>query len=213
MSSDKSSNMAVPPSRCVGPFRRALRILEHAFAVLALMMLLFWTLPIIDHVYPMLDRRTPLAPSQYIVCLGGEPYRVLEGVQLLKEGYAPKLIVSNHAEASEAMRALAIEWGARPDQVVVDSNSHNTAEHPAGVRQSAGLDPARDQCIIVTDYLHMARARACFEKAGFQHIIMCDPRWSRTKRPPESVAVRMRVLPAMLYEAAAWVEYKFRGYL
>jgi uncharacterized SAM-binding protein YcdF (DUF218 family) len=213
MSTEPPSILVQHVLRPSNPLRRAFRLLEHGFAVLGLALVLLWTLPIIDYIYPKLNCRTPLAPSKYIVCLGGEPYRILESVQLLKDGYAPKLIVSNFDGAAAAMKALAIEWGARPDQVLIDDHSHTTAEHPSGVRQIAGLNPAEDQCIIVTDYVHMSRAKACFEKAGYRHIIMCDPRWSRTQRPPESITVRMRVLPALMYEAAAWVEYKLRGYL
>ena len=193
--------------------RPILRWVQRLLAIIGLFVILACLTPIIDHVYPVLDRRSALSHADYIVVLGGDPYRVLEGVQLLKERYAPKLIVSNFESAADAMRDQAIAWGAPPDQVIADRQSHTTAEHPAGVAACANIDRANNSCIIVTSYLHMARSKACFEKAGYKHLIMCEPRWESTPRVPQSIKTRMKVLPSLIYEAAAWVEYKVRGYL
>src|SRR5262245_16699320 len=97
MSSDQVESEKAPckvGNSCCG-CRSLLRWCERLLAVIGLFVVLACVTPIIDHLYPVLDRRTPLAHADYIVCLGGDPYRVLEGVQLLKDGYAPKLIVSN----------------------------------------------------------------------------------------------------------------------
>ncbi|MBK8267974.1 MAG: YdcF family protein [Planctomycetes bacterium] len=90
-----------------------------------------------------------------------------------------------------------------------------TRDHPAGVRTAAGLDPEKDTVIIVTSYSHLRRARACFEHAGYKHIIMQEPRWERRCRAPEETGWKSRFLiyPQLVYEAAAWIEYKCRGVL
>lgn len=169
--------------------------------------------PVTTWVYNTMDCQDQLAPARYIICLGGNPSRVIEAARLLKEGHADKLIVSNNDRGSARMRDLAIAWGAPPESVLVDNLSFKTLDHPEAIRQAVGLDPANDVCIIVTSYTHMARSRACFERAGYRHILMREPRWERQFRPARGLGWKGRflVLPKLVYEGAAWVEYWVRG--
>jgi len=175
--------------------------------------LLFVLTPLTGWLFDAMDSQDELAKAEYIICLGGDPQRVLEAARLLEEGYAPRLIVSNHGSAAYMMRNLAIEWGAAPDRIIVDDQARTTRDHPLSASRAAGIDPQRDVCIIVTSYLHMARSRACFRKAGYRRLIMREPRWERRFRDPDGLNFngRFKKLPQLVYEGAAWVEYWLRG--
>jgi uncharacterized SAM-binding protein YcdF (DUF218 family) len=167
--------------------------------------------PATQWLYDALDRQTPLAKAKYIVCLGGDPARVIEGCRLLSEGYGEKLILSNHDEFADQMLVLARDWGAPVDRILVDRKSWVTLDHPASIRE-LGVNPVADACIIVTSYTHLARSQACFTRAGYRHLIMREPRWERQFRPRGGGwKHRFRILPGVLYEYAAWVEYYLRG--
>jgi hypothetical protein len=200
-----------PPRRL-----RRRRVLNWGVRLLAALGLFFAVLlftPLLDVTYLKFDRQGELEKSDYILVLGGEPYRVLEAAELWKEGYAPTVVVSNHDEAAEEMRQLAIHWGVPPDRIVVDRLSWTTADHPRGIRQATALDPATARCIVVTNFMHMARSQAVFEKAGYRRLIFREPRWTRVKRAPQAIKSRLRVLPEVIYECAAWVEYWARGWV
>jgi uncharacterized SAM-binding protein YcdF (DUF218 family) len=175
--------------------------------------LLFVLTPLAGWWFDAMDCQDELQAAEYIICLGGEPQRVLEAARLLEEGYAERLVVSNHGPAAGMMRDLAIEWGAAPDRVLVDDQSWTTRDHPDAVSRAAGIDRERDVCIIVTSYLHAARSRACFEKAGYRRLILREPRWQRRFRDPDGLnfSRRVKMLPQLMYEGAAWVEYWLRG--
>lgn len=195
--------------RRIGPL---LRWIEHGLAALALLWILAVTTPFTTWFFNSLDRQGELQPAKYILCLGGDPSRVIESVRLLKEGRAPAMVVSNNGDAVRMMRDLAIEWGAPPDKVLVDDQAWKTIDHPTSIRRRTGLDPAQDTCIIVTNYTHLARSKACFEKAGYRHVIMREPRWEREFRRGDSgCLMRFFVLPKLIYESAAWCEYWLRG--
>jgi|CXWL01.1.fsa_nt_gi uncharacterized SAM-binding protein YcdF (DUF218 family) len=163
--------------------------------------------------YLKLDCQDPLRHADYIICLGGDPYRVLEAVTLLKEGYADKLVLSNFGVAALGMEQQAIAWGAPGDKIILDTSSHRTADHPAGIVKYANADPAHDTCIIITSFSHMARSKACFQKRGYQHLIMREPRWERKRAAPDEYQHGFWILPRLLYEYAAWTEYWLLGYV
>ncbi len=202
-----------PSSRWRRRGRRALRWIEHLLAATTIGLVLAVATPATTWVYNTMDCQDQLAPARYIICLGGNPSRIIEAARLLQEGHADKLIVSNHYPATARMRNLAIEWGAPAESVLVDNRSFKTLDHPEAIKQSAGLDPDNDVCIIVTSYTHMARSKACFERAGYRHILMREPRWERQFRTAQGLGWKGRflVLPKLVYEGAAWVEYWVRG--
>ena len=169
--------------------------------------------PTTHWLYLKLDRQDSLRHADYIICLGGDPYRVLEAVTLLKEGYADKLVLSNFGVAAVGMQNQAIAWGAPVDKIILDTSSHRTADHPAGVVKYAHVDPASDICIIVTSFSHMARSKACFQKGGYQHLIMREPRWERKRASPDEYQHGFWILPRLLYEYVAWTEYWLLGYV
>lgn len=167
--------------------------------------------------YLSFDCQTDLRRADYIICLGGDPVRVLEATRLLEEGRAETLIVSDFGVTARLMRDAAVEWGAPAERVLVDDQSRRTADHAESIARNLGVDPEDDVCIIVTSYLHLPRAAACFEKAGYRHIIPRELRWERAARQQPGwqfgVKARFRYSTHLIYEYAAWVEYWVRGYV
>lgn len=212
----KIETMEAAPTAIAGDGLKRCRCLRWTVRALALVMglhLLLVVTPLTAWWFAAMDAQDELQPAEYIVCLGGDPQRVLEATRLLEEGHAQRLVVSNHGPAANMMRDLAIEWGAPPGRVIVDAESRTTRDHPSSVGRAAGIDPDRDTCIIVTSYAHMARSRACFEKAGYRRLIMREPRWERRFRDPQGLnfSERVKRLPVLVYEGAAWVEYWLLG--
>jgi uncharacterized SAM-binding protein YcdF (DUF218 family) len=206
---DEVASMPPIPPRSAG--RRTIRWIERVLAVIGSLLLILVFTPVTQWLYDALDRQTPLAKAKYIVCLGGDPARVIEGCRLLSEGYGEKLILSNHDEFADQMLLLARDWGAPVDRILVDRKSWVTLDHPASIRE-LGVNPAADACIVVTSYAHLARSQACFARAGYRHLIMREPRWERQFRPTGGGwKHRFRILPGVLYEYAAWAEYYLRG--
>ncbi len=209
---DAQGSGASAGNRCLRRLKRLLRWFEHGAAVVGLLALLLVVTPLTERLYDALDRQSPLAHADYIICLGGESARIIEAARLLSEGFADRLIVSNHGIFAKAMRQTAIEWGADPQRILVDDRSFKTSDHPRAILEGLGVDPVNDQFIIVTSFTHLARSKACFEKAGYRHLIMREPRWERQARTTDrDWKWRFRVLPDLIYEIAAWAEYAVRG--
>lgn len=201
---------APAPSR----LRRALRWAEHVVAGGSVFAVLLALSPVPKWIYRSFDRAGDLQPARYAIALGGDMDRVIEAARLVREGAAEKLIVSNHGEAAEWMRQIALDWGAPPDRILVDDRSVRTADHPAGAVR-LGVDPQNDVCIIVTTYTHLARAEAVFQRAGFRRIVLREPRWHRyvRDRAPADGGMMWRwmEMPSIVYESAAWVRYWLAG--
>lgn len=208
MPTEQQKTPAATP-RKKGRLRRAI---TNLLALAALLVLLLIVTPATTWLFDALGREDPLEPADYIVCLGGDNGRIIESARLLREGYAPRLIVTSHGPHAEEMRAVAIDWGADPSAIFVDAGAVKTRDHPRSIRDGLGVRPDSDRLIVVTSFTHMGRARACFAKAGYRHLILREPRWERTQRPEQrDWKWRFRVLPDVVYEYAAWLEYWIRG--
>ncbi|MCG8406002.1 MAG: YdcF family protein [Phycisphaerales bacterium] len=193
--------------------RRLVRWAEHLLATSFLIILLMVFTPATAWLYDSIDCQDELAKARYIICLGGDPDRVIEAARLLQEGWGEELIVSNHGHAAVMMRNLAVEWGAPPERILIDDKSTRTLDHPGSIQREVGVDPENDVCIIVSSYTHLPRSKACFEKDGYRHVIMREPRWERQFRGREGANWKGRILifPYLVYEGAAWVQYWLHG--
>lgn len=191
--------------------RRWLRRAERCLAVLAILAILWLVTPFQEWIYRSLDRQTELRQAKYLLCVGGSDSRLVESAKLIAEGWADYLVVMNHGPFSLYMKNVALEWGVPEDRILVDSQSVTTRDHPRGA-MLLGVDPAKDTCIIVTNYTHMARSQAMFEHAGFKHLILREPRWERAPRESPSYRygfrARIATLGDLLYEGGAWLKAK-----
>ncbi len=90
--------------------------------------------------------------------------RVQVAVALLLEGRAQRLVLSGRSPEAETMARLAIEFGAKEAQLVLESQSRSTFENAA---RSAELLQGEKEIILVTCDFHLARASAHFRRRGF----------------------------------------------
>lgn len=193
---------------------RWLRRAERCLAVLAILAILWLVTPFQEWIYRSMDRQGDLRHAKYLLCLGGSDSRLVESAKLIAEGWADYLVVMNHGPFSLYMKNVALEWGVPEDRILVDSQSVTTRDHPRGA-MLLGVDPAKDTCIIVTNYTHMARSQAMFEHAGFKHLILREPRWERAPRESRSYRygfrARIATLGDLFYEGGAWLKAKVAG--
>ncbi len=128
--------------------------------------------------------RPALPPRQGVeVAEGGD--RLLTGLRLLRRGQAAHLVTSgaqvsftaHDPAAPEALsaRALALELGAQPGQILVNQASRNTAEEAVHIGALARQQGWR-RVLLVTSGFHMQRSLATFRaRNGLEVIpVSCD---------------------------------------
>jgi uncharacterized SAM-binding protein YcdF (DUF218 family) len=97
--------------------------------------------------------------------------RVVEGVRLQKVIPGSKLLLSGGAvfdpvPEAEVMAQVAGLLGVKPQDIVLESDSRDTAEEAAIIAKMIG----REKFFLVTSAAHMPRSMALFAKRGLQPI-------------------------------------------
>jgi uncharacterized SAM-binding protein YcdF (DUF218 family) len=142
-------------------------------------------LPRADAVVVLGGGLRPALPPRQGVEVAEESDRLLTGLRLLRQGQAPVLVTSGaqvsftaHDPAPpEALsaRSLALELGARPDQILVNAGSRTTAEEAAQIG-ALGRQRGWRRVLLVTSGFHMQRSLASFRaRSGLEVIpVSCD---------------------------------------
>lgn len=97
--------------------------------------------------------------------------RVVEGVRLYKAVPGSKLLLSggggfDPVPEAEVMAQIAVLLGVKPDDMVLDPYSQDTADQAEIIANMVG----REKIILVTSAFHMPRSMALFKKRGLQPI-------------------------------------------
>jgi uncharacterized SAM-binding protein YcdF (DUF218 family) len=97
--------------------------------------------------------------------------RVVEGVRLYRAIPGSKLLLSggkvfDAVPEAEVMAQIAVLLGANPQDILLESDSRDTAEEAKIVGKMIG----RGKFILVTSAAHMPRAMALFKKSGLRPI-------------------------------------------
>lgn len=141
---------------------------------------------------------------------------LLTGLALMRDGVAPTLVVTQPRRQGDQITAAPDQARlralvARPfPMLTVDSvrTTHDEAVNGWRLLQPRGVT----HIALVASPLHTSRACATFERAGF--TVACIPAISRAysvdKAP--SGSDRLALFRAWVYERAAWVEYRARGW-
>jgi len=162
-----------------------------------------------------------MGPADAIVVLGasGNPdgslsqasiRRALAGIVLYREGLAPRLVfLGMYTEASSRAR-LAVKLGIDRAAILVEDHEPTTRDEAArmGVvlRERLGVRSV----LLVTDVLHMRRARDLFLRAGFLVRPVPTDQGTLTAGRAED---RLRLARAVAQELAALGYHKLLGYL
>ncbi len=164
-------------------------------------------------------------PAQAVVTLGAglesegvlsdnSLRRALTGILLCRKGLASLIVFSGPASrfkiAEADVRAeMARGLGVLPDAILTDTQARTTREEAE--RISALLRPREvRRILLVTDSLHMARARRLFEHTGLQVFPVGADDVSLEVETPE---MRLRLTRTILQEVLATVYYRATGYI
>lgn len=137
--------------------------------------------------------------------------RTIQGIRLYRRGLAPTIVFSGgkagqDAEEAEVMAALAIELGVPNTAIWVERRSNDTWTQTLEVARLAQPKGIR-RILLVTDRLHMLRARTAFERAGFEVLAASDLTESSGARAPEA---RLLLMRQILQETFASLYYWLR---
>lgn len=109
------------------------------------------------------DARLPLSSQPHSPGL----VRVVEGVMIMKQFPAAKLVFSGYGDEDERSNAavnadVAMALGILPEAIILMEDARDTMEEASALRKIAG----DEKVVLVTSATHMPRAMATFEKAG-----------------------------------------------
>ena len=140
--------------------------------------------------------------------------RALHGIFLSRRGFAPLLLFSGPAYhggvAEAAVRAgLARELGIPPAAILTVVDTWNTREEASRITSLLGARGVR-KILLVTDSLHMVRARALFERGGLEVLAAPVDGVSLVANRPDE---RLNLMHKILIEILARVYYRMAGYL
>lgn len=151
--------------------------------------------------------------------------RILEGMRLVKQGTAQKLILSGGSGSlfeqtkSEAvmLRQFALDFGIPADQILIEPVSRNTRENAvetAKLMRRQGIS----SIILVTTATHLPRAMGCFRKVGLHPIpygVDVHGEASHRLTPLDLIpdVGNLRGVSWVLHEYVGLVMYKATGYI
>jgi uncharacterized SAM-binding protein YcdF (DUF218 family) len=142
----------------------------------------------------LVEDQAPQKSDFIVVISGGDTLaRTKKGVELYKQAYAPKLLLSGDAADPQSpsnakiMKRVAVANGVKEEDIVIEENSKDTRENATeSILKLIQVGPEQ-QIILVTSPYHSHRARAEFEEAFKKQTISAkvisvnaeDKNWSR----------------------------------
>jgi uncharacterized SAM-binding protein YcdF (DUF218 family) len=166
-------------------------------------------------------------PAEAIVVLGaglmhggalGEESlrRAIRGIELYKQGLAPVIVFSGpgrdeQSKLTEAgIRArLAMTMGIPPEVILKEETANTTREESVHIAAQLRLRNI-SRILLVTESLHMRRARFVFERAGLRVLPAASADYTVTATSPGD---RLWLTIRILQESAALMYYRAAGYI
>ena len=205
------------------PLRRLLGV---ATVLIAALWLLVTFTPLTQRMKDGLVRRDPLHDADAVFVFAsriqenGDPTtdamsRLLKGVELVAEGRAPYLVVSETAPPAGSHAALARDWldrlahrGEALDVGVI-SNTHEEALALARMARERGWK----RVLAVTSPTHTRRAAAAVEKQGLAVISVPCIETNFDLETLPGGGDRRRAFPAIAHELIGITVYRRRGWI
>ncbi len=142
--------------------------------------------------------------------------RVVHGLELYKRGFAPLIVLSGSPSSSapvpteaETRYKLASDIGIPSSAIIKMETANTTREESAGIGRLL-LQRNAGRILLVTESLHMRRARLVFERAGLKVSPAPSDDYSKAAN---SARDRLWLATRILQESAALVYYRAAGYL
>jgi uncharacterized SAM-binding protein YcdF (DUF218 family) len=194
-----------------------------ALALLGFVLTVFTPLP--NQLFRWLSAPAADGPADAVVVLGAgvapdgslseeSLRRAIHGILLYQARRAPVLVFSGPSferspVEAQVRAAMAKAFGVPPGAIVTEPTANTTREE--ALRIGTLLRPRQvQQILLVTNSLHMQRARPLFERAGFHVIPGSVDSISAQARSPEG---RLQLMRWVLGEAMALVYYRLAGYI
>lgn len=162
-----------------------------------------------------------LGPADAIVVLGASANldgtlndvslrRAIAGIALHRQGLAPRLVFLGMAGEAESRARLAVTLGVPREAIIVEGHEPTTRDEAHRVSVVLGQRLGLRRVLLVTDLLHMRRARGLFERAGLAVRPAPTDTAVVTAASPER---RLTLTRQVAQELAALVYHKLFGYL
>lgn len=135
--------------------------------------------------------------------------RSVHGIVLHREGWAPLLILSGGDAEGRLRAALARRLKVPADAILTVAPGHTTREEAARIDRLLRPRGVR-KILLVTDAPHMARAKALFERVGFEVLPAPALDGTGSARKPRG---RLELFLGTLQELAALQYYRLAGFL
>lgn len=162
-----------------------------------------------------------VGPAEAIVVLGASANRdgtlsdaslrrTVAGITLYRDGLAPRLVFLGVLGEAEARARLAVSLGVPRDAILTERWQPTTRDEASWTGEVVGKKLGVRRVLLVTDVLHMRRARSLFERAGLAvRPAPTDP-WVLSGAVPEK---RLLVTRYVAQELVALAYHKLFGYL
>ena len=154
------------------------------------MLLLLWLLGVAAWIIWVGDR-DQAAPADAIIVLGAAAYdakpspvfeeRIRHGLELYRQGYAPKLIFTGgfggtgaRFSESQVARRYALKQGIPARDILIESRSRTTRQNLVEAKRLMEARGMR-RAILVSDPLHMARALRLSDELGIEALASSTP--------------------------------------
>lgn len=141
--------------------------------------------------------------------------RLLSGMEMLRQRRGARLVTTRDGgEAGVAFgdsdRAQLVRLAGAEAGWTRLGPARSTREE--ALLAAAALLPTSRHIVVVTSPMHTRRACAAFRRVGFS-VTCLAARQRDHALPPRSAGDRLSAFRQLVYEAAALVEYRFRGWL
>ena len=150
------------------------------FSAFGLLVLLVFSNPIFAD-WTIKQAERPFVPikisaldkSDFVVVLSGDVARFENGLHILEEGKADKIIVTAgktpwekklNSDGHQYIK-IAEQKGIGLEKILITDVVHNTEQEVMEIRKMIPID---SKLTVVTSAVHMTRAKMLFEKSGFQ---------------------------------------------
>ncbi len=222
-------NYLIPAAAAAGALlflTRARRLLWLLAGLLVAGVIIIGYTPLAHALLPQVERRDPLQPAPAVVVLSASLHpdktmnatgqeRVLQGYALLRQGLAPRLVLTNEVVPNGSavptvrrqMKTLGLDYPV--DEVGPVFNTHDEAVKVAQLARERGWQ----RVILVTHAWHERRAAAVFEKAGLP-VISCpcvEAEYDETTL--SSPEARLHAFRVWLHEIIGYQVYRLRGWI
>jgi len=154
------------------------------------LLFLLWLLGVAAWIIWVGDR-DQAAPADAIIVLGAAAYdakpspvfeeRIRHGLDLYKQGFAPKLIFTGgfggaraRFSESQVARRYALKQGIPSDAILIETQSRTTRQNLEEARQLMAQQ-GMHKVILVSDPLHMARALRLSKELGIDALASSTP--------------------------------------